>query len=206
MAVKIIKIPNYKALVVGPIYNKIDKLNKIKSLMPDYDFVIFNGNLCYPFDDLDKVRNRIQVLNEYLEAGTSFYVLGNYDLQLLFYLDKTKEAQDIQNWLQKHSNIIIVNYDSQQSLIVTCGGISPQMEKRDLLENIEISFISQIDGYSWHKWYGGGYGYIISNNPLTSGPPQFHNFSAQIGNIPDKIGQVYAQEVTPLGLGKTISL
>lgn len=206
MSAKIFEIKNYKALIVGPIYNKVDKLNKVKDLILNYDFTIFNGNLCYPFDNLDDVRNRIQIIDNYLQTGKVFYIVGNYDLQLLSLLDKTKAAPDILAWLQKHSNVIIVNFDSKQSLIITCGGISPQMKKRELLENIEISFISQIDGYSWHKWYGGGYGYIISNNPLTSNSPQFYNFSAQIGNIPNEVCQVYAQEVTPMGLGKTISL
>jgi len=103
-------------------------------------------------------------------------------------------------------NVIIINFVSQSSLIVTCGGVLPKMTKSQLSDNLETSFISNIENKPWHKFYGGGYGYIISNNPLTDKEPAFYNYSAQIGNVYSKSCQVYAQEVDQFGLKKTILL
>lgn len=202
MTALVLEKPDHKTLVVGPVYNKIDKLQKVEQLFPNYDFVIFNGNLCYPYHDFKEVEARLEIMNRYLQSGKVFYNLGNYDLQLLRLLEENDASPLIKKWLQQHSNVIIINFNSQQSLIITCGGLTPKMNKKDLLNNWETSFVSN----PWHKLYGGGYGYVISNNPLTETSPQFYNFSAQIGNVYNEKTQVYAQEVGPLGLKKTILL
>lgn len=204
MVALVLEKPDHKTLVIGPIYNKIDKLKSVKDLFPNYDFIIFNGGLCYPYDNLKEVETRIHIMNEYLQSKKVFYNLGNYDLELLKSLEESNKFPQIAKWLQQQSNVIIIN--SQQSLIVTCGGLTPQMNKKDLFNNWETSFVSNINNMPWHKSYGGSYGYVISNNPLTNGPPQFYNFSAQIGNAYNENTQVYAQEVERLGLKKTILL
>lgn len=190
---------NHRILVVGPIYDKLDKLERAIDLSKYYDLTIFNGNICYPFEGAE---NRIEILDNYLKSEKIIYNVGNYDLQ---FLNRT-EKENIKEWIMSKPNTILISFENQSSMIITCGGISPTMKRTDLYDNLEISFISLIQNKPWHNLYGGGYGYIISNNPLTLSPPQFYNYSAQIGNSYGPETQVYAQEADQYGLKKTILL
>lgn len=203
MSALVLENPISKILIVGPIYNKLDKLQRAKSLIPNYDVVIFNGNLCYPFDNLNEVTDRINILETIIQPKKIIYNLGNYDLKLLQQLQQTNQFPHIKKWLSTQNNVIMIN---SCHLIVTGGGVTPQMTRTSLLNNIETSFVSHINGKPWHTQYGGGYGYIVSNNPLTTQPPQFYNFSAQIGNLYGDKTQVYAQEADQYGLKRTILL
>jgi len=89
---------------------------------------------------------------------------------------------------------------------VLAGHLIQNMNNLKLENNIETSFISTINGQSWHKSYHGIYGYVVSNSPLTFEKPQFYNYSAQIGNDYGINTNVYAQEIESTGLKKTILL
>lgn len=203
MVALILHNSNHKILVVGPIYDRIDKLQNALKLKNNYDLIIINGNICYPDNNLEKVKQRIEIIDEYLNSEKCIYNVGSLDLQLL---SKLEENNDITKWIIKKSNVIIVNFQNQSSIVILGGGITPQMSKKDLYDNLEVSFISNIDKIPWHKLYGGNFGYIISNNPLTKNPPQFYNYSAQIGNHYSDNVNVYAQEIDQFGLKKTILL
>lgn len=195
---------NNKALVVGPIYNKLDKLKNALDLSKNYDLTIFNGNLCYPFDDLVEVQSRIDILDPFIKSNKVLYNLGNYDFKLINLL--SEKQCTIKDWLIDKPNVIIIDFVNQSSIIITCGGVLPKNTKSDLNDNLETSFISNINNTPWHNFYGGGYGYIISNNPLTDKHPSFYNYSAQIGNVHSEFCQVYAQEIDQFGLKRTILL
>lgn len=203
MAAITVKNFSGKILIIGPIYDKIDKLQRALTLINHYDLVIFNGNLCYPNNNIAEVKERIELINQYLIPNKVLYNLGNYDLILI---KETNDAE-IKNWLESKSNVIFVEFMRGSYLIVTSGGVTPTIKGReDLTNNIETSFVSNINDKSWHNLYKGQYGYIVSNNPLTLEPPHFYNFSAQIGNVYGNGTQVYAQEVTENGLQQTILL
>lgn len=195
---------SHKILVVGPIYDRLDKLQATEKLMDNYDYIVFNGNLCYPCYDLDKIKQRIDVMNSLIESGKIIYNLGNHDLWLMNDLKSSNSI--VKSWLESKPNVTIFNFVNQTSLIITCGGLVPKMNKQDLNDNLEISFVSRLDNKPWHNFYGGGFGYVISNNPLTGCPPTFYNFSAQIGNLYSSEVKVYAQEADQYGLKKTILL
>lgn len=196
---------NHKILVVGPVYDRLDKLQNAANLISNYDFVVFNGNLTYPNNDLLLVQNRIDIMNDLISTKKVIYNLGNYDYQLITELSYDANTY-LKNWLESKPNVVIFNFVSQTSLIVVGGGVLPKMNKKDLNNNLEVSFISNIEKKPWQEFYGGGYGYVISNNPLTDKPPSFYNFSAQIGNSYSEDACVYAQEVDKYGLKKTILL
>jgi hypothetical protein len=188
-----------RILVVGPVYDRLDKLEKILNMAPDYGLVIINGNLTFPCDNLDEVQKRIDFIDKHLSKNI-IYNMGNYDFNLLI-----KDIPDkMRKWFDYKSNVVMVHFSGQTMLIVTGGGILPTMTKFSIMNNLETSFIANVEGKPWHQSYGGGYGYIISNNPLTDMPPVFYNFSAQIGNHYSTDVQVYAQEVDKYGLKKTI--
>lgn len=204
MTARIINNYKHKALVVGPIYDRLDKLQNAINLSNNYDLTIFNGNLCYPNDNLLEVQSRIDILDPFIKSHKVLYNLGNYDFKLFNSL--TEEKSTVKDWIANKPNVIVINFINQSSIIITCGGVLPKTSKADLNDNLETSFISNINNMPWHNFYGGGYGYIVSNNPLTNKEPAFHNYSAQIGNIYSKSCQVYAQEIDQFGLKKTILL
>ncbi len=193
-----------KLLVVGPVYDKIEVIPKVASMISDYDLIVFNGNVTYPSHDLKAVECRVNIMDSCTRGTKIRYNLGNYDLQLLKSLEETGASPDVQTWLQKQSNVIVVQLDSP--LIITCGGITPQMTPESLQDNLETTFVSKIKDSPWHRWYGGAFGYVVSNNPLTQEEPQFYRFSAQIGNMYSDKNNVYAVEVSMHGLGNTILL
>lgn len=194
---------NHKILVVGPIYDKIEKIDRILHLEKNYDLVIINGSLCYPNSDETETENRIKLFNDKIFNNPKIlYNLGRYDwIFARQYPDHT-----ISKWIANKSNVIIIEFQNQSTTIITNGGVTPQMDRAKLMNNIETSFVSYINGIPWHKKYSGRYGYIISNNPLTFSEPQFYPFSMCLGNKYGDETQVYAQEVTPLGLEQTILL
>jgi predicted phosphodiesterase len=192
-----------RVLIVGPIYDHLETLQITPEYLVNYDLVVFNGNLCYP-PDLEAIRQSINYMSNLLN-NKILYNLGNYDLQLMNQIQDNIEYKDIFQWLKSKSNIINFSVGQNKILIIS-GGVDNKMTKDQLTNNIEASFISQINQKSWHLQYGGGLGYVISNNPLTQQPPQFHNFSAQIGNTYQSGYITYALEITSNGVGKVFPL
>jgi hypothetical protein len=207
MSILGLKCFNEKLLVVGPIYDQIDKLSEHSNWFSDHDQVIFNGNLCYPNHNLDQVRERIKTMNKYLQFKNIIYNLGDQDLILMKKLWESGEAPDILRWLCDRNNVIMIDFAySQSTLIVTSGGITPKMARSGLQDNLEISFVNHLGGRPWHELYGGGCGYIIANNPLTQNRPIFYNHSIQIGTIYNTQTTVYAVQAHSRGLGNIFSL
>lgn len=194
-----------KLLVVGPIYDQVHKLSDHPDWFSDH-IVVFNGNLCYPNHDLDQVRQRIETVERYLATGKAIYNLGSEDLLLMKKLWESGEAPDLHQWLRGKSNVILANFISQTNLIITGGGLVPNMSRHDLYDNLETSFVSRVGGRPWHELYGGGAGYVIANNPLTQNKPVRYNYSIQIGNTYQPDCKVYAIQVNAKGLGQIFSL
>ena len=101
-----------KVLVIGPTYDKLEKLERAGKLIENYDFTIFNGSLCYPYDNLDNVEKRIELMDEFIKTGKVIYNISNYDLELLRLLNETKQRPLIQRWLQSKSNVVIIEFKS----------------------------------------------------------------------------------------------
>jgi len=190
-----------KILVISPFYDKIEKIERIVDLAKNYNLTVINGGAFYPYADLNAVEKRFEYLqNNLFNNSKIIYNTGQYDL--LFAKQYPDHA--ISKWIHSKSNVIILNFKNQSTTIITGGGMTPKMNKASLIDNLETSFVSNIDGIPWHNKYYGKYGYIISNNPLTLDEPKLYPFSMQMGNKYEDNFQVYAQEVTSLGLKKTI--
>ena len=206
MAALVVKNFLRKVLIVGPIYDKIEIIQSQQKIWDEQDLIIFNGNLCYPNDNLTEIEDRIKIMENFIQTGKVIYNLGNQDLLLMKHLNENNQNYQITNWLKNKSNVVIIGSLAQSGLIITNGGVTPEMRRSDLDNNLETSFVSNIKNEPWHRWYGGGYGYIISNNPLTQEPPKFHNFSMQIGNIYDEKNKIYAVQVGQYGVERIFSL
>src|SRR5574339_716641 len=129
MVAQILSKTARKILVVGPVYNKIDKLQKAASLIPNYDYVIFNGGLCYPNHDLSEVRQRIKQMEEITKSRKSIYNISSHDIKLAASLDEAKKDSDIIQWIWSKPNVVIIEFASQSTMIITGGGVTPQMNR-----------------------------------------------------------------------------
>lgn len=182
-----------KVLVVSCIYEKIDILEKINQ--DNYDWIILNGNICSEGFEED-ILSFIREIRKYPKI---IYNLGNSDL---LYLIQKKNIEII-NWLKFCPNVVIVEF-RESKVIITNGGLTPTMKLEELKDNLETSFVSLIDGISWHELYHGGFGYVISNLPLTLEEPKFYPYSLQMGNLRD--GKIYGQEIDCYGMKETFIL
>jgi hypothetical protein len=199
MAAFTIKKCNQKVLIVGPLYDKFEKILKIKQIQDNYQFIIFNGNISYPFISNEDLESKIDILDQ---NSNWIFNVGKHDLKILL---NTQLSNKIKTWISNKPNVIIIEFINKTNLIVLDGGILPSFSKTDLLDNLEVTFVSHFNNESWHKSYGGSYGYVISNNPLNNGNPEFYNYSMQLGNTYDS-GKIYAQEADEYGLKETILL
>lgn len=200
MAARHIICDNQKILIISAIYDKIEKLEIISTLIKNYQYIILLGNICYPFNNLQLVEKRINKLQKYLDKYPNLiYILGNYDLDLWSKL----KNHEISNWILSKPNVGIFNFPSQSNIVATSGGIPENLTKKQLNNNLEISFVSNLEGKPWQEIYGGNLGYVISNNPISHQNPRFFNYAAAIGQIYDENHQVWAQEADQYGLKKT---
>lgn len=188
-----------KILVISPICDQIDKLDKIKEFGDEY-VTIFTGEICYPWDDIGKVQKRVDAIDNYLKAYSSFYVLGDGDLTF-----KTKNkfnSNNLNKWIDSQNLGINVMFRNHTSLTVVHGGIPLSAESwNDITSNMELAFVRNINNKPWHQNYNGKFGYVISAHP-TSDEVKHYNFSSSI----DVKGQVLAQEFDENGLQRTILL
>jgi hypothetical protein len=189
---------DYNLLIIGPIYSQLDKIVKINELASQYRVVIVNSGLCYP--EIDDIENNVEIFKSSIVSNV-IYNLGSDDLKYC-----ASHNNSSSRWLTKQPNAVFLEFKNQTTTIIVNGGVTPQMKKNNLIDNIEISFVSKIDHQPWHDKYYGGYGYIISNNPLTTIEPKFYPYSMQIGNKYELQHKIYAQEVSSRGLKKTFML
>jgi hypothetical protein len=194
--------PFKKILVVGPLYDKIDKLSLLSEMAFEYDWIIFNSGLCYPSDNVSEVINRIELMKDFIKKYHAAYVIGRHD-----YLILTKTSNvEIERWVKGSYNAILADFTSR-GIVIVDGGIHNNIHTRaDLFDNLEISFTSNLDGKPWHEYYNGRVGYVISNNPLTDKHPKYYQHSMQLGSTYSSDNAVYAVEVDDISLKKTIIL
>jgi len=197
---------NEEILVVGSIYDNFEKIESIEKLIHKYAAVIFNGNLLYPFDNISSVYTRISIMKALLQTGKVIYNLGAYDLKLSNILYQNNDHIDIQQWIISNPNVINIDFANSSSVLIISGGLTPNINNKKLLtDNIEVSFVSKINGKPWQVYYNGMLGYVISNNPLGN-KPMFYSNAAQIGIQYKHKCDVYAQEINKFGLKNIIKL
>ena len=188
-----------KILIISPICDQIDKIKKIEEFGDEY-IVVFTGEVCYPWDDINQVKYRVDVIDNYLKTHSAFYVLGDGDLT---FKNKNKNNNnDLNKWIDSQCLGINIAFSNRTNLTVVHGGIPLGVKSwKEIISNIEIAFVKNIDGKSWHKFYEGNFGYVISAHPTADKVKRFEYSSAI-----DVQGQVLAQEYDKNGLKGTILL
>src|SRR5271163_997978 len=166
-------------LVVGTIYNKLNKLDKIESLLPQYDWIVFNDSISFTDNNISSVVSQIKRMDQLLASGKVVYNVGNMDLTLANKMDIWDPDQlTIAEWIQNKPNVVMIDFDGSFQVVILSGGIPSHITHREQLEdNIEVSFATHP-----HEIYSGGLGYVICNGPLTPWAPKFYRYSVQIDN------------------------
>jgi hypothetical protein len=184
-----------KALIIGPVYDQIDKFEKIENISKNYDITIINGSICYLLDNLQDKLNKFQK------------ILNNKIIYLASDLDYVSMRQNslVENWVKDKPNVASIKFKSGSSVIVTSGGVPNNLGLEGLQSNLKISFMSMVGETPWHHQYNGMLGYVISNNPLSDKPPEFFNYSCRIGINYNK-NKIYCQEIDEYKLKNTILL
>lgn len=177
-----------------------DHLNFISNIdSSNYELIIFNGNLCFPNNDLKVIKERIQMFED-IKPKNSIYVVGSKDLQLLSSLLKFNGDQNITNWIMEKPYMVVAEFYGTKTLIMN-GGITPKMKSISDASDLEVCFVSKIRDKPWSEFYRGTMGNIISNNPVESDNPKFLGYAAHIG-LPYGDKAILALEVNKRGIIK----
>jgi hypothetical protein len=186
-------------LVVGPIYNKLDKLDELERMLPQFDWIIINDHIASDDYNHHVVETSIKHRDKLLSTGKVVCNIGGEDLLYASKLDVLDPLQSkIESWLRCQPNVVLIDFGGSFRCLVMDGGVPPHITNiEQLTDNIEISFAPHP-----HQTYSGGLGYVVCNAPSTRWAPRFYNYSAQIGNVP--AGQVYAFKMDRNGIRRTI--
>lgn len=186
-----------KVLVVGPINNKLDKLDVLEKMLPEFDQVVINGNSSFDDHNLSVAQQITNRLDQLISTGKVVYNTSGADL---LFASKLDPSNPIEKWIHDKPNVVLIDFGGSFQCVVVSGGIPSHLTTQDqLLDNIEVSFAPHP-----HETYSGGLGYVICNSPLTKWAPKFYRYSVQLGNTPE--GQVYAFKMDRNGIRRTILL
>jgi hypothetical protein len=190
-----------KVLVVGPIYDDLDKLEQIEKLLPQNDWIIFNDSIANARDNLPAMVSSLNRMDQLLATGKVVYNVGAADLHFASRLDVLDPIQfKIEKWIRTKPNVVLLNFNDSFQCIVVSGGVPVHItQSNQLLDNVEISFAPHP-----HQQYCGGLGYVICNNPIIHLAPSYFPYSAAIGRTPQ--GPLYALQLDRNGIQHSILL
>lgn len=195
MTIPKIELKNETLLIVGPIYDKIEKLNEIDKLYDKNKIIVFLGDICFPGTSAE-ITERIKILNEFMEKHNSYYIVGDKDL--IF----NKNPLSSNNLINENLLALKCNFDNNSMLLLLHGGVlNHTLEK---INDIEIAFITDNPEINkpWHISYNGRLGYIISSHCYDS-EVKHYNFSSSLDTKAYETNILAIQEFDKNGLGKT---
>lgn len=186
-----------KVLVVGPIHNKLDKLDALEKLLPEFDWVVINGNSSFDNNTLSAAKSIVDRFSQLLDTGKVVYNVSGADI---LFASKLDPSDPMEKWFRDKPNVVLIDFGGSFRCLVMDGGIPNHITSLEqLTDSTEVSFAPHP-----HETYSGGLGYVICNTPLTKWAPKFYRYSVQIGNTPG--GQVYAFRMDRNGIQRTILL
>lgn len=204
MRTKKVDIKNKTLMVVGPLYNKLDKLSALENLLDDSKVLVFLGDTCFPYEKHSDIAPRIDKIKSFMESKDAHYILGDKDL---IYMEKTFNSTNYNSWLSFQHTAIRFMFDNQVSVMVLHGGILPQHTTWDEVSgDLEIAFISNFKQINkpWHTSYNGRFGYILSSHPANKNKDiEKYTHSISLDTDAYETDKVAVQEYSKNGLGKT---
>lgn len=205
MRTKKVDVKDKNLLVVGPLYNKLEKLYAIEPLVKDNSIVVLLGDICFPYEKYSDVPSRIEQMKLFMEGKDAHYVLGDKDL---VYMQKTFAAHaDTHDWLAVQPLAVRFVFENQTSALVVHGGILPRHTTwGEISDDLEISFITNVPTINkpWHRVYNGRFGYVLSSHPATKENEAVkYEHSISLDTNAHETDKVAVQEFTEKGLGET---
>lgn len=207
MQFKKLIIKNERILVIGPIYNKMEKLLALKTIIKPDDILVFMGNISFPYKIGSEVTKRINQLDAFCDDKKAYYIVG--DLDLIFKSKNAGSNPDVCGWLQYKSLGLKFSFENNTNIIVINGSILPEYKKiENLNNNLEISFYKIDDeGKHWHDTYDGRFGFVVSNYPYSlNNKIKIYNHSVSLNTRCNETNILAVQEITNKGLGQTFYL
>lgn len=205
MRTKKVDVKDKNLLVVGPLYNKLEKLYAIGPLVKDNSIVVLLGDICFPYEKYSEVPSRIEQVKLFMEGKDAHYVLGDKDL---VYMQKTFATHaDTHDWLAVQPLAVRFVFENQTSALVTHGGILPRHTTwGEISDDLEIAFITNVPTINkpWHRVYNGRFGYVLSSHPATKENEAVkYEHSISLDTNAHETDKVVVQEFTEKGLGET---
>lgn len=193
-------------LVVGPLYNQMDKLYALRPMIKENHIVVFLGDICFPYQKFSEVVPRVHTIKEFMTGITAHYVLGDKDL---LYMRKTINSHtDTHDWLGQQNLAIRFVFPNNTSALIVHGGILPKHTTWSEINNdVEVAFISNLPQIkkSWHNSYNGRFGYVLSSHPAAKdNEVEKSKHSISLDTNAHESGKLAVQEFTEKGLGETI--
>lgn len=188
-----------KILILAPLHNKINIIDRLEELLIEYDWVILNGGISSSSNNINDLLEKISKMQDLIKKLPITYNIDNIDLINITNIDN----QFIEDWIKSNPNIISIKFP-QRNILVVNGGIPNHIRTmEELSNNFEVSFVSKLNNKPWHTSYNGRFGYVISNANIEEKLHKFYNYSMQLGNGsgPNKI---YGQVIGELSLKETI--
>ncbi len=200
---KTLEMGNSELFVVGPIYNKIDKLPLIEKFAEDKT-IVFLGDVSYPNDSFGKISERIGLLRSFCDAKRCFYVLGDKDL--LYMKQIVNSHADTHDWLSQQKKALRFSFANNTNLVIVHGGILPSHKDwKELQTDPESSFVTNFNEKPWQESYDGRFGYVISSHPVHE-EVKFYNNSLSLDTLCHESDKLATQIFGPKGAGQTIYL
>lgn len=194
---------NSELFIVGPIYNKIDKLPLIEKFAEGRT-IIFLGDISYPNESYGKTSERIGQLRSFCDERRALYVIGDKDL---VYMKRIVNSHaDTYDWLGQQKKVFRFSFANNTNLVVVHGGILPTHKTwQEIQTDPEAVFLNKIDGKPWQESYDGRFGYVISSHPTTK-EVKFYNNCLSLDTECFESDKLATQVFGPNGAGETFYL
>jgi len=205
MIEKTLELGSRELLVVGPIYDKVEKLPLLSKLVQD-KLVIFLGDACYPYKSIPEAVARLNELRSFIEENKALYLLGDKDL--VFMKKICNSNVDTYDWLSSQRKALRFSFNNGSNVLLIHGGILPRHSTWNQAQtDTESAFVSQNKetGKNWHEEYDGRFGYAISSHtyPVSSEVKTF-NHSASLDTNCYETDKLAVQTFGPSGLCETL--
>lgn len=198
---KTLEAGSQELLVIGPIYNQIDKLPLLEKHTKNR-LVVFLGDLCYPYNSFTDISERLKSLRSFIQGKRCFYILGDKDL--IFMKKIFSSHTDTYDWLNAQRKALRFSFSNNTNILLVHGGVLPSHKTWNEVQNdLESAFITNLQetGKPWHDIYDGRFGYVISSHPSEV---KIYNHSMSLETEGFNTDKLAAQVYGPNGLGETL--
>lgn len=229
-----IKVPSgSKVAVIGDIHEHREQFNSLLEIIKPSPKIFFVslGDIYDKGFGIEIAEDIIDKLMPMVEAGYGYVLRGNHELKHIRKARQNNSMNKYLEWFDRQPLAVSFKFSNNTRLTVVHGGVLPSHTWQDINNDIETSYIRNIDdngkmiklvwqkssdgktkllpekqgGQAWHKSYDGRFGYIISGHDAQKdGVPKFYNYSCNIDTSVYTTGVMTAQVFSEHGKDQLI--